>query len=325
MVKYKKIPNNENAIEIDGKVVLSFDTRYKEYLKWRDNNPELEKKLVVELEQDIKNNELYNNGVPHVVDKRSMWYREDGTLKINAEMKGDKYHGRVIQYTKSGTIKSNENFVNGDPTGKYKYYYENGNLRQSGCITNTFKNGEILSYHKDGTSKSLETYILGIRSGPQKYFYEDGIVSHEGKYKDNIRVGLWTWFWPNGEKLKEEQYVNKVLYQVSEWQDDGTVIAVKKYNNELLNGKSIFYHHNGNKSSVKTYKDGKLYGEYIDYFITGEKRSTGNMLYGMMDGKWMFWYHNGVKELECEFDFGNPVGSAKIYHDNGLLKEEVTL
>ena len=31
-MKYKKVPNNENAIEIDGKVVLSFDPRYKEYL-----------------------------------------------------------------------------------------------------------------------------------------------------------------------------------------------------------------------------------------------------------------------------------------------------
>ena len=26
----------KNVIEIDGKVVLSFDPRYKEYLKWRD-------------------------------------------------------------------------------------------------------------------------------------------------------------------------------------------------------------------------------------------------------------------------------------------------
>ena len=43
MIKYKKIKDNENAIEIDGKVVLPFDKRFKEYLKWRDKNPELEK------------------------------------------------------------------------------------------------------------------------------------------------------------------------------------------------------------------------------------------------------------------------------------------
>ena len=44
-MKYKKVPNNENAIEIDGKVVLSFDPRYKEYLKWKDENPDLEQKI----------------------------------------------------------------------------------------------------------------------------------------------------------------------------------------------------------------------------------------------------------------------------------------
>ena len=52
-MKYKKVINNENAIEIDGKVVLSFDPRYKEYLKWRDENPDLEQQLIVELKLEI--------------------------------------------------------------------------------------------------------------------------------------------------------------------------------------------------------------------------------------------------------------------------------
>ena len=68
-----------------------------------------------------------------------------------------------------------------------------------------------------------------------------------------------------------------------------------------------------------------FYGEWIDYHSNNKERAKGNMLYGMMDGKWMFWYHNGVKELECEFDFGNPIGSTKIYHDNGVLKQELKL
>ena len=70
MIKYKKIQDNENAIEIDGKVVLPFDKRFKEYLKWRDKNPELEKQLVEELEQETENNdsefdaeEFYGDGL----------------------------------------------------------------------------------------------------------------------------------------------------------------------------------------------------------------------------------------------------------------------
>jgi antitoxin component YwqK of YwqJK toxin-antitoxin module len=319
--KYKKVPNNENVIEVDGKVILSFDPRYKEYLKWRDENPDLEQQLIDDLEQEIRNKELHRGGAPHKKGDIWEWYNEEGIKFLESEMDGDEYNGELKEYYQNGNLKSKENFVNGVLDGKYEYYYENGNLRQSGCIINTFKEGEVLSYYESGISKSIETYILGSHSGLQKYFYEDGTVSQEGVSKDNRHVGLWTWYWPNGEKLKEVQFVDKILYRISEWQDDGIEISTKKYNNGMLNGKSIFYHHNGNISTVKTYNDGKLYGEYIDYFVSGERRSKGNMKYGMMDGEWTFWFHNGEKELECEFDFGNPIDGAKIYHDNGVLKE----
>ena len=54
-IKYRKVPNNENVIEIDGKVILSFDPRYKEYLKWRDENPESEQELLNEVGQEVEN------------------------------------------------------------------------------------------------------------------------------------------------------------------------------------------------------------------------------------------------------------------------------
>ena len=56
--KYKKVPNNENVIEVGGKVILSFDLRYKEYLKWRDENPDLEQQLIDDLEQEITSSDL---------------------------------------------------------------------------------------------------------------------------------------------------------------------------------------------------------------------------------------------------------------------------
>ena len=55
-IKYKKVPNNENVIEVGGKVILSFDLRYKQYLKWIDENPDLELQLIDDLEQETKNN-----------------------------------------------------------------------------------------------------------------------------------------------------------------------------------------------------------------------------------------------------------------------------
>jgi antitoxin component YwqK of YwqJK toxin-antitoxin module len=246
--KYKKIPNNENTIEIDGKVVLSFDPRYKEYLKWRDENPDLEQQLIDDLEQEIRNKELYNNGAPHESGDIQEWYNEDGQLILSQK------------------------------DGCGSTYYENGQKQDEGIL-------------KDGKKDGLWTY-----------WYENGQKRIEGTFKDGKKEGLQTSWYENGWKMYE------IMYR-----------------NNKREGKETLYHKSGNISSVKTYEDDKLYGEYIDYFITGEKRSEGNIFYGgMMEGKWTFWYHNGKKELECEFDFGNLVGSAKIYHDNGVLKEVVS-
>ena len=68
-----------------------------------------------------------------------------------------------------------------------------------------------------------------------------------------------------------------------------------------------------------------LEGKYTEWFFSGEKRCEGLMRHDKMDGKWFFWYSNGQIALECDFDYGNLINNAKIYHDNGLLKEEVKL
>ena len=72
-----------------------------------------------------------------------------------------------------------------------------------------------------------------------------------------------------------------------------------------------------NITSIKTYKDSKLCGKYIEYYTSTKKRVEGTMQYNMMQDKWTFWYHNGQKELECEFEFGEPVGTPKLWNDNG--------
>ena len=117
-LKYKKILHNDNAIEIDGKVVLSFDSRYKEYLKWRENNPDLEKSLIKESEKEALRTELYNNGAPHETKDKSgklqgrrTFYYENGNKKWDGEYKDNK---RWIgtRYDKEGNII--EKFVNGE-------------------------------------------------------------------------------------------------------------------------------------------------------------------------------------------------------------------
>ena len=332
-MKYKKVPNNESAIEINGKVVLSFDPRYKEYLKWREENPDLEQQLIDDLEQEMENKRLYNTGAPHIKGNIYRWYRENGQKHIVAEMAkdGEHYHGKVIQYREDGKIKSKENYSHGFQTGSYEYYHSNEKLRQSGWIKNHIKEGEIISYWENGNIQSIENFKNGLRHGLLKRYGGHKNITMIGEYVDNYRNGTWIWYYVDGKKMKKELYKKSpgfpvpTIKKIINWLEGGQKISEIEYEGTLNHGNYITWYNNGNKKQHSIYKSNKLDGKWIEWHRNGIKRSEGNMKYGMMEGKWTFWYHNRKKELECDFDFGEVINSARIYHDNWLLKEEVKL
>jgi antitoxin component YwqK of YwqJK toxin-antitoxin module len=339
-MKYKKIPNNKNAIMIDDKVVLSFNPRYKKYLKWRNENPDLEQQLVNDLKQEIKiknrkysypSHEIFNKiSLSKLIKKSStkkggIWVSEDGRLKIKAKKKDNKYYGEVIQYYENEIIVSRENYIDGILDGKYKYYHGNGILRQSGHIKNHMKDGEIKTYWETGNIKQIENYKRGLNDGVIESYRLDRSLIFKGNYVNNYKDGSWIWYYLNGKKMKQQLYESMVAKKITGWNEDGQKISEVEYDGMLYNGNYIVWYDNGNKKEHKIYKNNQLEGKWIEWHSNGIKRGEGNMKFGMMHGKWTFWYHNRKKELECEFVFGRPFDEfgAKIYHDNGILKEEV--
>ena len=333
MIKYKKIQDNENAIEIDGKVVLPFDKRFKEYLKWRDKNPELEKQLVEELEQETENKRLYNNGAPHVeLDEngdrqgKCLFYHENGNKKWEGNYKDGKLNGELIQYRENGDLISKENFIDDNLDGKYEYYYANGHLRQSGVTRNHVSHDEVRSYFPSGQIQSLEYFNMGVRVGKYKRYRLDGTLIVVGEYDSNYKVGIWTYYDSDKKKVKEETYGQSVLLKVIDWDKKGQKVTESTKIDTAYNmWRNITWYGNGNKKKFYTHKRLGLEGKYTEWFFSGEKRCEGLMRHDKMDGKWFFWYSNGQIALECDFDYGNLINKAKIYHDNGLLKEEVKL
>tara|TARA_Y100001963_G_scaffold110722_1_gene153116 strand:- start:75 stop:1076 length:1002 start_codon:yes stop_codon:yes gene_type:complete len=333
-MKYKKIPNNENAIEIDGKVVLSFDTRYKEYLKWRDENPDLEKELIVEVENEVERKRLYNNGSPHETKDKSgklqgkrTFYYKSGNKKWEGTYKDGTLNGEVKQYEKSGDILSIENFKDGVLQGHYEYYHNGGKLRESGSIKNSTRHGEIKTYWVGGNLQRKENYICGVRDGSIEIYGVDGkSLLQKGQYKSNYRVGDWKFYYPNTNIIKRiDTYDHSTLVKVIDYDLNGIKVSEETKVGYKDWKKTAWYNGTDNKKYDRLYSDDKGSGRWIEWYTGGQQRSDGEMKSDSMNGKWTFWYHNGKKELECEFDFGNPVGNVKIYHDNGLIKEEIQL
>ena len=152
MKKYKKISNNENAIEIDGKVILSFDPRYKKYQKWRDKNPELEEKLIDNLEQEIENKKLYNLGAPHKEDGIWKWYNEKGQLILRSKISPDEEEIQEVDGLFEGTtgeVPKNGLFIE---------YYESGEKKSERILRNGKEEGLCIIWHENGQKFSEETY-----------------------------------------------------------------------------------------------------------------------------------------------------------------------
>ena len=177
-MKYRKVPNNENAIEIDGKIILSFDSRYKEYLKWRDENPDLEQQLIVELKREIENKRLYNNGAPHKEDNVWKWFHENGQLNLICEMKNGKKDGVEKGFYDNGDKMSIVHYKNGKKHGKLKFYHQYQDLVVKNNRVETYKDGklygEYIDYHLNSKERAKGNMLYGMMEGKWTFWYHNG-------------------------------------------------------------------------------------------------------------------------------------------------------
>lgn len=75
--------------------------------------------------------------------QRTWW--ENGKLKQEATYKNDLFHGKLQEWSFTGTLTRDNNYVNGQEEGKQRLWYDNGKLRANYVV----KNGRI--YGLSGT------------------------------------------------------------------------------------------------------------------------------------------------------------------------------
>ena len=354
-MRYKKVPHNDNVIEIDGEIILSFDSRYKDYLVWKDKNPKLEKKLIDERDEKMRIDFLFNAS-PHVElnengnkHGKCSFYHENGNLKWEGYYDDGVLDGELKQYEESGLMLSIENFKDGVLHGRFEYY-RNGRLRERGTMLDSKKHGEVRSYWINKNLKRIENFRNGIAHGEILEYYIGGELMSKGLSVLGLPKGTWEWYYQNSEKQKEVEYGDDGIRVLSTewneqgiktyeqewmghlqhgrcrfWNDKGKLIKHQTYDKGELDGKRFDYYINGEVRTEMTYKKGKLHGKFIDYYFGGVKRSEGMMKFGAMNGGWSFWYQNGKKELDVNLEFGMIKGDSKIYHENGTLKEKIEI
>ena len=121
-------------------------------------------------------------------------------------------------------------------TGQFKDYDIKGNLAFKSTIINNYLNGEAT------------------------YYYADGTIKEEGKYKDDIRIGILKCYYSDGKVAKLVTF------------DNGEMIV-----NEL-------YAKNG-KQEVKE-GNGKIMILISKFRQSGVYEASGMLKDGKLDGKW---------------------------------------
>lgn len=125
-------------------------------------------------------------------------------------------------------------------------------------------------------------------------------IVEKGTYKDSQKTGVWTEFYPNGNKKSELTFVNN-----------------------RPNGHAIMYNENGTKAEEGTWVGTRWVGDYQLYYDDGTPRQKFNYnQLGQRDGKQTYIHPNGKVAIEVEMKAGKESGWKKEYDENGNLIRE---
>lgn len=90
---------------------------------------------------------------------------------------------------------------------KVTEYHPNGNIRMEGKLNeNGERDGLWISYYDDGSKWSESYYNNGLKDGHSITFFPNGQVRYVGEYKNDQKVGTWTFYDESGELVTEETF-----------------------------------------------------------------------------------------------------------------------
>ena len=235
--------------------------------------------------------------------------QEDNAIKFSLQMKEMDHYKKIMADVKDNKIESIAYFNDAECkslTGPYKELYKNGNTRtfgyyhqnkkinawktwsDDGILTDSlfyvdgYINGIGLSWNKEGIV--TDSLIFGENgNGISRGYWGNGNPSKRGAYVSGKKNGMWTYYYQNGKKCQEVNYmadsaVSYTCYDEKEniqkencfYEKEATFPGGEKKWREWL----------GTKLSAARLPDdyykGKIYGEVMIQFIVDTDGSIIN-------------------------------------------------
>lgn len=187
-----------------------------------------------------------------------------------------------------------------------------------------------------------------------KYYPNTKIAQYKGQFKDNVPVGVFTYYYKTGQVEAVITHINSKRSEATFYHDNGNPLSkgiyinMKKdsiwefyvpsgrlsyketYKQDVLDGvKTIYYvpedlnDKSRNIFATEIYSKGILHGERLEYFNTGIPKQRGVYVNGKKNGEWKTFQPDGkIETLERYID-DDKHGWFTIYDENGNEKTKV--
>jgi antitoxin component YwqK of YwqJK toxin-antitoxin module len=188
-------------------------------------------------------------------------------------------------------------FDNGTRNGTWIWWHSNGKKRLEATYKNGTLNGDVQEWDREEKLLSRNTFVDGKCLVRVVGWHALGQKHYEGCYLRaqnlpeatydwwNSKVttvaapkggadqqqGVWTSWYPNGNKETEAQYDHGArIGKFKWWYDNGQNQAEGEYEAGQRNGVWITWHPNGLKETMGEYKDGQLVSKWSHWDVDGK-------------------------------------------------------
>ena len=274
-------------------------------------------------------NKFYQNGAKKysitnndgILDGDLIEYYDNGKMLQKGKfVKGKREGQSTFYYNNAKNSLQNEGiYINGEPTGIWKFYHENEKLSQEGLFNkNGEKEGLWKSFHANGNLSEEELYVEGKLHGLSKNYTIDGKLWEEFVYKKNKITEIKS-YKENGEllgdyKLEGKSNVLKLYYP------NGIIRKEGLYKNAEMEGVWKYYDNFGVLTDEENYKENVLDGPLLKYYPNGQKKSENFYVKGAESSLFKMYHPNGKLMREGYLVNGNAVGTWKYYFIDGTIK-----
>lgn len=150
---------------------------------------------------------------------------------------------------------------------------------------------------RDGQNEKQGWWKVYNHTGKYKGYAKDQLVE-EGEYLNNKKTGVWTKYYPNGNKKHELTFANNVA-----------------------NGYAKIYYRSGQVQEEGVWKMNRWIGDYKYYYEDGSTQYEWSYnSSGKREGEQKYYHENGMLKYIGDWANGQEANELREYYADGSLK-----